>query len=305
MTWFGKILTFVVLVGSILWMFLTTQAFVARTNWKKRADDYKAAYEEVVKARESEYRRGQASEDSLKRLLLAETTKSTDALKEVDALKTASAKVNAELATLQENYNKADVQATKLQANVDNSLKELDTVRKRTNDLENEAVALVLATEAAKKEEVKAKNQARLALAIADDNAKKVEELALKVSELRASGGGGAQAQVLRSVTKPPPPVLGNLRGQVTNVSGELLTISVGIDAGMAVGTVLDVIRLEGGGKYIGTVKVTSALNLFPKQAIVTFTPARRDVPMDRLPIGDLPKSGDQVRPPEALTGGR
>ncbi|MBA4191596.1 MAG: hypothetical protein C0467_26760 [Planctomycetaceae bacterium] len=305
MSWFGKILTFVVLIGSVVWMYFTVQAFVARTNWKKRADDYEVAYKAIVAARDSEYRRNQASEDALKRLLLTEQTKSADALKEVESLKTATAKVTADFMKLQEDYNKADVTATKLQANVDSSLKELDTVRKRTNELENEAVALVLATEAARKEEVKAKNQARLAQAIAEDNAKKVEELALKVNELRATGGGGAQATVLRAIEKPAPPVLSNLRGRVENVAGELLTISVGIDSGMAVGTVLDVIRLEGGGKYIGTVKVTSALNLFPKQAIVSFTPARRDIPLDRLPIGDLPKPGDQVRPPEALTGSR
>ncbi len=305
MSWFGKILTFVVLVGSVVWMYFTVQAFVARTNWKKRSDDYEIAYKAAVAARESEYRRNQATEDALKRLLLTEQTKSEDAVKEVAVLKTATAKITAEFTKLQEDYNKADVTATKLQANVDSSLKELDTVRKRTNKLENEAVALVLATEAAKKEEVKAKNAARLALAIADDNAKKVEELALKVNELKATGGGGSTAIVLRNIEKPPPPVLANLRGQVTNVAGELLTVSIGIDSGMAVGTVLDVIRLEGGGKYIGTVKVTSALNLFPKQAIVSFTPARRDIPLDRLPIGDLPKAGDQVRPPEALTGAR
>ena len=66
----------------------------------------------------------------------------------------------------------------------------------------------------------------------------------------------------------------------------------------------LDVIRLEGGGKYIGTVKVTSALNLFPKQAIVTFIPAR-NIPLDRLRVEDLPRKGDEVRPPNALTGGQ
>lgn len=302
MTWFGKILAFVVLVASVLWMYFTAQAYSARTNWKTRADAYKDAYASISAARDAEYRRNLASEDAAKRLLLTEQAKSEAALKEVEALKTATAKITAEFMKLQDSYDKADVLATKLQANVDSSLKELDTVRKRTNDLENEAVALVLATENARKEEVKAKNAAKLALAIAEDNAKKVEELALKVNELKASGGS-AQATVLRSIEKPPPPVLSNLRGEVTNVAGELLTVSIGIDAGMSVGTVLDVIRLEGGGKYIGTVKVTSALNLFPKQAIVSFTPARRDIPLDRLPIGDLPKAGDQVRPPEALTG--
>ncbi|MFO0822411.1 MAG: hypothetical protein U0792_04720 [Gemmataceae bacterium] len=302
MTWFGKILAFMVMIGAVVWMFFTAQAYTARTNWKKRADDYKEAYASIAKAREVEYHRNQASEDSAKRLLIAEQARSKAALTEVESLKTAAAKITADFMKLQDSYDKADVLATKLQANVDSSLKELDTVRKRTNDLENEAVALVLATELARKEEVKAKNAATLARAIADDNAKKVEELALKVNELKASGGS-AQATVLRSIEKPPPPVLANLRGEVTHVAGELLTVSIGIDSGMSVGTVLDVIRIEGGGKYIGTVKVTSALNLFPKQAIVSFTPARRDIPLDRLPIGDLPKPGDQVRPPEALTG--
>jgi len=304
MTWFGKILTFVVMLGAIVWMYFSVQTFVTRTNWKKRADDYKVAYDSAVSARESEFRRNQASEDSLKRLLFTEQGKTSSLDKQVKELSDQVAKGDADFKKLQGEYDKADVKATTLQANVDSNLKELDTVRKRSNDLENEAVALVLATENAKKEQTKAQNAAKLALAIADDNAKKVEELIVRVNELRASGGN-AQATVLRSIEKPPPPVLANLRGEVTDVSGELLTISVGIDSGLGVGSTLALFRTQDGGKYLGTVKVTSALNLFPKQAIVTFTPARRDIPIDRLPIGDLPKRGDQVRPPEALTGSR
>jgi len=178
----------------------------------------------------------------------------------------------------------------------------VDIIRNRNKSLEDTMVALRVEVENAKKDEVRSRNAAKLASAIADDYSKKIEELLLKNNELRASGG---VLNPLKAIDKPPPPVLTNLRGEVTDVQGDLLTISVGIDSGMAVGTVLDVYRLEGGGKYLGTVKVTSALNLFSKQAIVTFTPSRRDLPFDRLPVADLPKKGDLVRPPEALQGNR
>lgn len=302
MTWFGKILAFVVFVGALVWMYFTTQAFVTRTNWKKRSDDWESAYKAAVAARQAEFDRYAAKETALKSLYGVEQKRATDYEKISKEASDAVAKTAGDMRKMQDAYAKGDVDATKLQAIVDSNLKELDTVRKRNTDLETVAVALVVETENAKKEEVKAKNAARLALAIADDNAKKVEELVARVNELKQSGGSGT-ASVLRNINKPPPPVLANLRGEVTDVAGELLTVSVGIDAGMAIGTVLDVYRTEGGGQYIGTVKVTSALNLFPKQAIVTFTPRRGNVPLDRLPIGELPKKGDQVRPPEALTG--
>jgi hypothetical protein len=98
--------------------------------------------------------------------------------------------------------------------------------------------------------------------------------------------------------------VLSNLRGEVTHVSGDFVTLSIGIDAGLGVGSVLDIYRLDGGGRYLGTVKITSALNLFPKQAIATFTPAR-NVPLDRLRAEDMPRRGDEVRPPNAISGGQ
>ena len=46
MTWFGKILTFVVLIGSCVWAYFTVNAYVTRTNWKVRADNFEKAYKE-------------------------------------------------------------------------------------------------------------------------------------------------------------------------------------------------------------------------------------------------------------------
>jgi hypothetical protein len=101
---------------------------------------------------------------------------------------------------------------------------------------------------------------------------------------------------VLNTINKPPPPILANLRGEVLDVADDLVTISVGIDSGLAVGTVLEIYRLNGGGRYLGTVRVTDAFNLYPKQAVVKFTPASGQ-PLARLRPEDLPKKGDLVKP--------
>jgi hypothetical protein len=187
------------------------------------------------------------------------------------------------------------------QGHIERTLAELVTVRARADVLENRVVALVRETEEAKKGETRANNEAKLARAIADENSRKVDELQGRLAEARAAVGGGTLASRLN---KQPPPVLANLRGEVTDVAGDLVTLSIGIDAGLAVGTTLDIYRTEGAPRYLGTVKITSPLNLFPKQAIATFTPAR-DVPFERLRPEERPKKGDEVRPLNALTGGQ
>ena len=145
---------------------------------------------------------------------------------------------------------------------------------------------------------VRAQNSERLAQAIASENAKKVEDLQARVTELRATGGAGTGASsVLNAINKPPPPVLSNLRGEVRDVADDLVTISIGIDAGLAVGTVLEISRFDGAkSRYLGTVRVTDAFNLYPKQAVVKFTPASGR-PLARLRPEELPQKGDVVRP--------
>jgi hypothetical protein len=175
-----------------------------------------------------------------------------------------------------------------LKAELDSAKKELEVLRKRNEELEDKVVALVKEVETAKKEAVRAQNALKLGQAIADDNAKKIEELTARLNELKLLQGKA-------------PPAIANVRGEVTQVDGDLVKLSIGIDAGLEAGTVLDVYRLEkSGGRYLGTVKVTSALNLFPKQAIVTFIPAR-NVPLAKLRPDELPRKGDEVRSPEAL----
>ena len=75
------------------------------------------------------------------------------------------------------------------------------------------------------------------------------------------------------------------------DLDGALLTINIGLDAGLEVGTKLDVYREAGGGKYLGTVTVTKVQ---PKEAVCEFKPARA-VPIEKLRAEELPRKGDSV----------
>jgi hypothetical protein len=301
MTWLGKIFTMLVFLGTLVWAYFTVQAYVTRTNWKADRDRYKLAYENIRDARESEYRRNQAEADSLRRLLAAEQNKVAESQKRVAELSGESKKQKESYDSLQAMLTKVNDDAVKRDAIVNRTLKELETVRGRNTTLEDLLVRLTIDVENAKRDKVRAENEARLARAIAEDNAKKVEEQAGLIAQLRQLGGG--TGNLLRALDKPPPPVLANLRGEVERVLGDQVQLSIGIDAGLSTGTVLDIYRNTGGDvRYLGTVKVTSAANLYPKQAIVTFTPAR-GVPLERLRPEELPKKGDIVSAPEALAG--
>src|SRR5262249_51330696 len=119
---------------------------------------------------------------------------------------------------------------------------ELDATRRRNTTLEDKIVTLVLAREVAERGRLQAENEAKLARAVADENAKKIEDLTSLVTELKQTGGGGGQAAVSRVINKVPAPLPENIRGTVTRdmVDG-LVQISIGIDAGLDVGSRLDV----------------------------------------------------------------
>ncbi|HEV3386776.1 MAG TPA: SUMF1/EgtB/PvdO family nonheme iron enzyme [Gemmata sp.] len=82
-----------------------------------------------------------------------------------------------------------------------------------------------------------------------------------------------------------------NLRGEVERAQGDLVQLSTVVDAGLSKNTVLELWRNEGGWRYLGTVRV---IDVYPKQAIAVFTPARA-IPFSQLRPEELPKKGDQV----------
>lgn len=291
MSLLGKILTFVVLIAACVWAYFTVNAYATRTNWKVRADAYEKAFKESEAARDKEFREYQANKEALVRMHAAEQSRANGLDVALADLSAAGRKADAEYKKLEEDYRNADVTAKILQANVTTTLDELAENRKRLNVLEDERVRLVLAKEIADREKLTAQNDAKLARAIADENARKVETLAALVTELRQTGGSGV-ASVERSLTKPPAPLPENIRGHVTGVSGDFVTISIGIDAGLEPGSRLDVYRESGDAKYLGTLIVTKSI--YPKQAVAEFKPAR-SVPISQLRPDELPRKDDTV----------
>jgi len=292
MTWFGKILTFFVLVGACVWAYFTVNVYATRTNWKARADSYEKAFKESEAAREKEYREYQANKEALVRLVGNEKSRNDDLAAGYARLEKTGREADIQYRKIEADYRDADVQARILQGSVTSMLNELDQNRKRLTLLEDDRVKLVLAKELADRGKLQAENEAKLARSIADENARRIETLSAQVTELRLTGGTGTGA-VLRSIEKQPAPLPENIRGTgMRDMVGDFVQISIGLDAGLEPGSRLDVYREAGGGRYLGTLVVTKSL--YPKEAVAEFKPAR-PVPIAQLRPDELPRKGDIV----------
>lgn len=292
MSWLGKILAFLVLIGSVVWAAFTVNAYATRTNWKARADAYEKAYRDSEENRKKEARDYAAGREAAVRMATVAQSRADDLAKQLEDLSAAGRKADAEYKKLEQDYRDADVQARILQASVKTIQEELKQTRDRSNVLEDERVRLVLEKEAAIRDRIRAENDARLARAISDENAKKVENLTALVTEIRQSGAGGSP--LLRHLNRIPAPLPENIRGTVQRdmEAGNLVHINLGIDHGLEPGSKLDVYRESGGGKYLGTLTVTKSI--YPKESVAVFTPAR-SVPAAQLRPEELPRKGDTV----------
>lgn len=299
MSWLGKILAFLVLVGSVVWAAFTVNVYATRTNWKARADAYEKAYRDSEENRKKEARDYAAGREAAVRMAAVAQGRADDLARQLEDLSAAGRKVDAEYKKLEQDYRDADVPARILQASVKTIQEELKQTRDRSNVLEDERVRLVLAKEAADRERIKAENDARLARAVSEENARKVESLTALVTEMRQSGALGGSSPLGR-INKIPAPLPENIRGTVQRdmEAGNLVHVNLGIDHGLEPGSKLDVYRESGGGKYLGTLTVTKSI--YPKESVAVFTPARR-VPAAQLRPEELPRKGDTVG---LLTGG-
>lgn len=292
MSWLGKILTFLVLIASLVWVYFTVTTYVTRTNWKARADSYEKALKDSEAARLSEQKTLEGEVAKMARLLKAEQDRATELNANYDKLAADSKKGNDDYNKLLANATDADVREKLLIAGRVVDIDEVKRTRDRNSKLEDDAVKLVLAKENAVREQLRAENEAKLQKALAEDNAGRVLILQAQVTELRQSGGGGG-ATVIRSIEKAPAPLPDGIRGIVTRASnGDFVEISIGIDAGLEPGSKLDIYRLSE-GKHLGTL-VIQGTSLRPKEAIAAFRPAR-GVPISQLRPDELPRKGDNV----------
>jgi cell division protein FtsB len=290
MTWLGKILAVLVFILALVWMWFTVTVFVTRANWKAVAEGYKQARQEAVAAREAEYRQYQQEKDALAREVASLKSELASAKKTEAALAKVNQENRRELSQITAALGDYDKRIVQLQSSYDRAIQELNTVRERNATLETERVELVIRREQAERDRQGAQNEAKLARQIADDLARQVDNLVALNQELRASGGTTARG-LPGTPGRQAPRAPENVRGTVTAVEGDQVEISIGLDAGVGIGTVLDVYRLTGGGRHLGTLVVT---DVRAKSAVGTFQSASGR-PVNRLLPEQRPQVNDTV----------
>lgn len=291
MSWLGKILTFLVLIASVVWAALTVNAYVTRTNWKVRADAYQAALKLSEDNRIAEQSQWRAEKAQLVSILEKEKSTTTDLNKSLADLSAASKAGDEGFKSLQAVVTTAATTAAIKDASEKTTLEELNKTRERNIALEDRSVRQELDKKKAERNELTAVNERNQARALAAESADKVATLQTQVTELKQTGGSGTAA-VLRSIGKTAAPLAENTRGEVTESNGAFVRINIGIDAGLEPGSRLDIFR-EDEGKYLGTL-VIQGTALRPKEAVGAFRPASGR-PVAQLRADDLPRKGDNV----------
>src|SRR5207245_1806101 len=174
MTWFGKILAFMVLVLALCWVWLTATVFVTRGNWKKNADDYKTALDQVRDTRAKEYEDSQAKIAELSKQLDAERSASTASANQVSAWRVVVETNVRDYGTLTKSINDGDTKSIVLQAVVDSSMKEVEAVRRRSNSLEDDRKDLTIALAKAMNDRAQALSEASQARGQNEDLTRRV-----------------------------------------------------------------------------------------------------------------------------------
>ena len=291
MTWIGKILTILVMIAALVWMFLNVQTYVTRTNWYAEAKKYREGYDKAVAAREADYRASQADVDAIRKELESAKAQVQTLAGEVKTRDDSIAmltKLNGDLNTANQELKTKHDQAD---ANLGAAREQVAQLRKQNDDLETIRVDLVRKREAANTAKQQAVNEKNAALTRVDQLTKAHEDLQGRVYALQQNGGK-SPSEVTIALAPKVRPLPENVRGTVTQVDGDLVTLSIGLDAGLTPGAVLDITRLTPEPKYLGKVRVTNTIT--PKQAVAQFQSAS-GLSVSQLRIDQRPTSGDYV----------
>jgi hypothetical protein len=254
MTILGKILAIVNLVFSLVTAFLIVMVYSTSTNWKKSVDDWTKRYQVAVadaqtwqKAAEEAKGDRQQQFAQLQADLAAANAAVANANNQIQA------KAN-EITQLQTAVQKAGANTTELTAEVERRRLE---VKKQQELLAQRDQKLVQQEELNKQLRDKAVAEEINAKSEAERNRKllaQIEEMSSREAEKPQSG-----RQASNGVTHRAPPA--DVEGKVLEVDAKanLITISLGSDAGIAPGQTLEIYRLEPKPEYLGTIQIVDA----------------------------------------------
>jgi len=284
MTTVGKILVFLNLVFSLVVGAFAMLTFTALTQWADKYQKLEKSYEVVqatAKTYETEANRLTGEREELnenlykfgrKELQLNPKDKADEAKQEtaraakaaIDLLKerdkriadlegqlngvtTKLAKSERELGGYKSATTIAHLDARRRQEDVEKIRDTLRLETKRNNDL-------VVAMNDARDEKVAAQILAKSLQERNKGLEEQLQDMARDLVRARsASSGGAASAAARRTGTNPPSD---DVEGLVRRAEGNLVTISIGSDAGLTKGQTLEVFRFGTTPRYIGRIKI-------------------------------------------------
>jgi hypothetical protein len=283
MTVVGKILVFLNLLFSLAVGAFAVMDYTARTHWATKYDALSKRYQVAAASgkayQEDAVRLGKERQDlnevlnrvagkeleikgpeDVDRAAKRAAQVIRDRGKAVDDLKAQVANLQTQLAAQKKQVAAFGTTATSTQE--ENKRRQVDV----------EKIRVILKAETDKNIElVKEKNELRDRAIAAEIQAKslrdmnnrleaQLQDMARDVARLKATTGGGGGA-VARGVNPPPE----NVEGLVRRVDGNLVTITIGSDAGLVRGNTMEVFRLGQNPKYLGRIKI---VEVTPTQAV-------------------------------------
>lgn len=277
MTALGKTVTVFVFLLSLIWSWLTINTFVTRANWKTQVDKYKSERDAAV-SRAEEFRKFyETATEKYKETSIALTT-------EISREKTKAQTSEQNLADLKAQFEASKELEITQNGNSDLINKKLIAkqqeidILKQSNDEKDKNLT------DSKRAQQEARNDALRSSLELDATKKRNESLEISVLQLQGAIRDIQQGRTgLASGAVVPVPA--GIRATISQINSDLVSISLGADAGILYGAVLDVSR---GSKYLGKIKIQTT---GPKEAVGKFEPAN-----GLKAVGDnLPQIGDVI----------
>jgi predicted RND superfamily exporter protein len=272
----GKVLVFVVLLLALVWNALVVNAYVTRVNWKTELDKTQKKLVETAEAANSERQKADR------------TREAADAV--VAQLKEEIVRLRASEKTLSESLESAKSTLSTVQkteegtqtldqiekANAQKTQKQVDTLQTELNKSEMDKNKALIKEQVAQNRQLEAEIKQKSA-------ERRAEELEAKLLKANDPNFGKGVGSIRPQVDK-------DFKATVLKVdaAGDVV-ISLGANARLQKGAVLQLSRYKPEAKFVGTLTITS---VDPYNAVGRFTaPATIAKPGPN----DLPKAGDTV----------
>jgi hypothetical protein len=277
----GKILVFFILILSVIWNYLVVNAYATRTNYKIELEKVQKLYNEAAKSAGGATKLAEeqrAAADATIAQLQADI-RSLNA--RVQAAENDSATYKAQVEAIGKDKEKFVVDAGLQQTGIKTLQSQVDLTRAQIATLDKKLNDSVIAEQKAENEKLQARIERDAAFRKADEYERKLLDLNDQYVTLKNGGIGGVG-------TTRIPPTDPDFKATVTGAAGDQIEISLGSNAGLQKGAVLDISR-PSAKKYIGKITIE---RVNPFGATGRFTPLAT---IGKPTAADLPTKGDTV----------